>query len=44
MLTEIADIYVRLSSEDRDKKNKTDESESIQNQKTMLINYCIEKG
>lgn len=44
MLTEIADIYVRLSSEDRDKKNVTDESESIQNQKTMLINYCIEKG
>lgn len=44
MLTEIADIYVRLSSEDRDKKNITDESESIQNQKTMLINYCIEKG
>lgn len=44
MLTEIVDIYVRLSSEDKDKKNKTDESESIQNQKTMLINYCIEKG
>ena len=44
MLTEIADIYVRLSSEDRDKKNVTDESESIQNQKTMLINYCVEKG
>lgn len=44
MLTEIADIYVRLSSEDRDKKNIADESESIQNQKTMLINYCVEKG
>ena len=44
MLTEIADIYVRLSSEDRDKKYASDESESIQNQKTMLINYCIEKG
>lgn len=44
MLTEIADIYVRLSSEDRDKKHITDESESIQNQKTMLVNYCIEKG
>lgn len=44
MLTEIADIYVRLSSEDRDKKHVTDESESIQNQKTMLMNYCIEKG
>ena len=44
MLTEIADIYVRLSSEDRDKKHITDESESIQNQKTMLVNYCIQKG
>lgn len=44
MLTEIADIYVRLSDQDRDKKDKSDESESIQNQKTMLIKYCIEKG
>jgi len=44
MLTEIADIYVRLSSEDKDKRHITDESESIQNQKTMLINYCMEKG
>ena len=35
--------YVRLSDEDRDKKNKTDESESIQNQKQMLIKYCEEK-
>lgn len=44
MLTEVVDIYVRLSSEDRDKKHETDESESIQNQKTMLLNYCLEKG
>lgn len=44
MLTEIADIYVRLSDQDRDKKDKSDESESIQNQKTMLIKYCIERG
>lgn len=44
MLTDIVDIYVRLSDEDRNKKHATDESESIQNQKTMLINYCIEKG
>lgn len=36
-------IYVRLSDEDRDKKNKTDESESIQNQKSMLISYCEER-
>lgn len=32
--------YVRLSDEDRNKINKTDESESIQNQKNMLIAYC----
>lgn len=44
MLIDIADIYVRLSDEDRNKKNVTDESESIQNQKTMLINYCVERG
>lgn len=37
-------IYVRLSDEDREKKNKSDESESIQNQKSMLINYCLERG
>ncbi len=40
----LADIYVRLSDEDRDKRCITDESESIQNQKSMLINYCIEQG
>lgn len=40
----ITDIYVRLSDEDRDKRNAEDESESIQNQKSMLINYCIEQG
>jgi len=34
--------YVRLSDEDRNKLNKTDESESIQNQKNMLIKYCEE--
>lgn len=44
MLTEVADIYVRLSDQDRDKKDRFNESESIQNQKTMLINYCIENG
>jgi len=37
-------IYVRLSSEDTDKRNATDESESIQNQKSMLIEYAITKG
>ncbi len=44
MLTDVADIYVRLSDQDRDKKDKSDESESIQNQKTMLIKYCLDKG
>ncbi|MCL2837929.1 MAG: recombinase family protein [Oscillospiraceae bacterium] len=37
-------IYVRLSDEDRDKRNATDESESIQNQKSMLVAYAMEKG
>lgn len=37
-------IYVRLSDEDRDKRSITDESESIQNQKSMLLTYAIEKG
>ena len=40
----LTDIYVRLSDEDRDKRCKADESESIQNQKSMLINYAMEKG
>ena len=37
-------IYVRLSDEDRDKRDKTDESESIQNQKSMLLAYAMERG
>lgn len=37
-------IYVRLSDEDRDKTNKTDESESIQNQKLLLKDYCSERN
>ena len=37
-------IYVRLSEEDRNKKSKADESESIQNQKSMLLNYALDKG
>lgn len=44
MIETIVDIYVRLSDQDRDKINAGDESESIQNQKTMLINYCVERG
>ena len=37
-------IYVRLSDEDRDKQNKFDESESIQNQKAMLTEYCKDRN
>ena len=36
-------IYCRLSIEDRDKVGN-DPSESIQNQKAMLRDYCIERG
>lgn len=37
-------IYCRLSEEDRNKISKKDDSESIQNQKTMLIEYSIMNG
>ena len=37
----IAAIYCRLSKED---EHKTGESESIQNQKSMLIEYAVQKG
>ncbi len=37
-------VYCRLSDEDRDKKYKFDDSESIQNQKNMLTKYAIEQG
>ncbi len=37
-------IYCRLSSEDRDKQNAGDDSVSIQNQKMILINYCMSRG
>ncbi|MFZ5967841.1 MAG: recombinase family protein [Bacillota bacterium] len=37
-------IYCRLSDEDKDKNSEIDESESIQNQKTLLTKYAIEKG
>jgi len=36
-----AAIYCRLSEEDRDKANAADESGSIQNQKAMLLQYCM---
>lgn len=38
-----AGIYCRLSIEDRNKL-KCDDSQSIQNQKSMLHNYCSERG
>jgi site-specific DNA recombinase len=37
-------IYCRLSEEDRNKQVETDDSESIQNQKSMLIQYAMEQG
>lgn len=37
-------IYCRLSEEDRNKQNETDDSNSIQNQKTMLLQYAMEQG
>lgn len=37
-------IYCRLSEEDRDKLNKTDDSESIKNQKIMLTEYAMRQG
>lgn len=43
MLKNIVDIYIRLSDQDRDKKNPSDESESIRNQRKMLVDYCKKK-
>ena len=40
---EIVDIYCRLSDEDKDKP-QCSESESIQNQKSMLISYALKQG
>ena len=37
-------IYTRLSDEDRFKRNKDDDSESIANQKSMLLKYALNKG
>ncbi len=37
-------IYCRLSEEDRNKRLETDDSESIQNQKSMLLQYAMEQG
>lgn len=37
-------IYTRLSDEDKEKKNKDDDSLSITNQKEMLVCFCKERG
>lgn len=37
-------IYCRLSEEDRDKANPREDSESIQNQKSMLLSYAGQRG
>lgn len=37
-------IYCRLSEEDRNKQFETDDSNSIQNQKVMLLQYSLEHG
>lgn len=37
-------IYCRLSEEDRNKPSETDDSSSIQNQKSMLIQYALAQG
>lgn len=39
-----AGIYCRLSEEDRNKQIKTAASESIQNQKSMLLQYAMDHG
>lgn len=39
-----AAIYCRLSEEDRNKLNANDDSNSIQNQKSMLIQYAMDQG
>ncbi len=36
-------IYCRLSEEDRNKLSETDDSNSIQNQKSMLLQYSMEQ-
>ena len=41
---DIVAIYKRLSDEDRDKRNKEDESASLQNQESMLRAYAEERS
>ena len=37
-------IYCRLSDEDRNKRIKTDDSDSIANQKSMLLKYTLKQN
>lgn len=37
-------LYCRLSEEDKSKQFEADDSQSIQNQKSMLIGYAVENG
>lgn len=37
-------IYCRLSEEDRNKRCETDDSNSIKNQKSMLVQHALEQG
>ncbi len=37
-------IYCRLSEEDKNKQSEADDSGSIQNQKSMLLQYAMERG
>ena len=39
-----AAIYCRLSEEDKNKQSVTDDSGSIQNQKSLLLQYAMEQG
>lgn len=39
-----AALYCRLSEEDKNKQNPAEDSESIQNQKSMLSQYAADKG
>ena len=39
-----AAIYCRLSEEDRNKVSPEDDSVSIQNQKSMLLQYAMQQG
>ncbi len=43
-MSKTAGIYIRLSKEDRNKINKDDDSESITNQRRMLLDYCLQNG